>query len=171
MTQRTFSILFIDIDDVIVLSRTAEFDKHAVGELSPAICQRLIHAPAGQALMELLDEHPSRLVITSNWVRFTQKSAFERLFRLAGYERLSLSLHENWSAPRGSAATRVQVIDDWLATHHRGEPYCVIDDPASGSSLLDSSHDKAGRVLLCDVGTGLHRGHLPFIRAALSKDA
>jgi hypothetical protein len=62
----------------------------------------------------------------------------------------------------------VQVLDAWLAEHHRGEPYCVIDDQASGSSLVGSAHDKAGRVLLCSVGIGLHRGHLPFIREALT---
>lgn len=160
-------IIFLDLDDVIVLNRGVGFDKHRLDELDPDTCRRLIHAPAGQALMELLEELSPSIVVTSNWVRFTSRLAFERLLRLAGYEQVSLALHESWSAPPRSAATRVEVIEDWLADHHRDEPYCVIDDLDSGSSLLHSVHDKAGRVLLCPVGTGFHHGHLPFVRAAL----
>ena len=62
----------------------------------------------------------------------------------------------------------MEVIDAWLAEHHRDEPYCVLDDEASGASLVGSAHDRAGRVLLCRVGVGLHRGHLPFIHKALT---
>lgn len=161
-------LIFLDMDDVVVLDRRAAFDKHRVHELAPDVCRQLIHPPAGQALTELLDERPTKVVVTSNWVRFTSRAGFERLLGLAGYEQVSLSLHDTWSAPRGPASTRLQVIDDWLAEHHRGEPYCAIDDQASGASLLGSTHDNAGRVLLCSVGVGLHRGHLPFIRNALT---
>lgn len=163
-------LIFLDMDDVVVLDRRAAFDKHRVHELAPDVCRKLIHPPAGQALTALWDERPIKVVVTSNWVRFTSRTAFERLLRLAGYEQISRSLHDAWSAPRGPAATRLQIIDDWLAEHHRGEPYCVIDDQASGASLLNSTHDKAGRVLLCNVGVGLHCGHLPFVRKALTTE-
>lgn len=158
----------MDMDDVVVLNRTAAFDKHRVHELEPEVCQQLIHPPAGLALTELLQEFAAKTVVTSHWIRFTSRAAFERLLRLAGYEQIALSLHDAWSAPRSSTVTRAQVIDDWLAEHHRGEPYVVIDDQASGASLVGSAHDKANRVLLCNVGVGLHRGHLPFIREALT---
>ena len=167
-TQQPCPIIFLDMDDVVVLNRTAAFDKHRVHELEPEVCQQLIHPPAGLTLMELLQAFPAKIVVTSNWVRFTSQSAFERLLRLAGYEQVALSLHDVWSAPGGAASTRVQAIDGWLTEHHRGEPYCVIDDQASGASLVGSAHDKAGRVLLCRVGVGLHRGHLPFIHKALT---
>jgi hypothetical protein len=162
-------IIFLDMDDVVVLGRPPAFDKHRVHELTPDVCRELIHPPAGQALAALLEELPAKVVFTSHWVRFTSKDAFERLFRLAGYQQVSLSLHTAWSSPRQAAtASRVQVIDDWLAKHHRGEGYCIIDDQTSGASLLHSPHDKAGRVLLCSAGVGLHTGHLPFIRTALA---
>jgi HAD domain in Swiss Army Knife RNA repair proteins len=167
-TQQPFPIIFLDMDDVVVLNRTSAFDKHRVHELAPDVCRKLIHPPAGLALTELLQELPAKIVVTSHWVRFTSRAAFERLLRLAGYEQIAMSLHDAWSAPRGSAVTRVEVIDAWLTQHHRSEPYCVIDDRDSGASLVGAVHDKAGRVLLCDVGVGLHRGHLPFIREALT---
>lgn len=163
-----YPTLFLDVDDVIVLNRTVGFDKHAVCDLAQAICQQLIHPPAGQALTELLTEHPARIVITSNWLRFTSREALERLFRLAGYEQLAQSLHEAWCAPGSSATNRAQAINNWLKEHHRGEPFCIVDDQHSGASLVGSSHDKTNRVLLCSVGVGLHRGHLPFVRAALA---
>lgn len=166
--QPQWPIIFLDVDDVLVLDRTAAFDKHHVHELAPDVCQRLIHPPAGLTLMELLQAVPAKIVVTSNWVRFTSRSAFQRLLCLAEYEQVSLSLHDVWSAPGCAASTRVQAIEAWLTEHHRGEPYCVIDDQASGSSLVGSAHDKAGRVLLCRVGVGLHRGHLPFIHEALT---
>ncbi len=167
-TPQPCPTIFLDLDDVVVLNRTAAFDKHRVHEMAPEVCRQLIHPPAGLALTELLEEFPAKVVVTSQWVRFTSRAAFERLLRLAGYEQIALSLHDAWSAPRGSAVTRVQVLNAWLAEHHRGEPYVVIDDQASGASLVGSAHDKAGRVLLCSVGVGLHRGHLPFIREALT---
>lgn len=160
-------IIFLDLDGVLVLNRGVGFDKHQLGALDPEICRRLIHPPAGQTLTELLNEVPAHVVVTSNWVRFTSRTALVRLLCLAGYEAVAAALHDAWSAPRKSGASRVGVIEDWLSEHHRAEPYCVIDDPDSGSDLAGSIHAQAGRVLLCSPGTGLHRGHLPFLRAAL----
>lgn len=170
MLRPPYPTLFLDVDDVIVLDRTAEFDKHRVGELAQAVCQRLIHPPAGQALIELLSESTTKVVITSNWVRFTTQAALERLFRLAGYELLATSLHRSWSAPREGTETRLESIEQWLAKHYRGESYAIIDDEDSGASLRGSRHDAAGRVLLCQPGVGLHRGHLPKIRTALNQE-
>ncbi len=72
---------------------------------------------------------------------------------MLSYDQIALSLHGTWGAPRASASTRVEVIDDWLAEHHRGEPYVVIDNQASGTSLIGSAHDEADRVLLCSVAS------------------
>lgn len=110
-TQQPCSIIFLDMDDVVVLVRPSAFDKHHVHELAPEVCRQLIHPPAGLALIELLQGLHAKIVVTSHWVRFTSRAAFERLLRLAGYDQVALSLHDAWSAPRGSAATRVQVID------------------------------------------------------------
>jgi hypothetical protein len=169
MSQPSDPILFLDLDDVVVLDRPSAFDKHRVHELEAELCRQVIHPPAGQAFIELLEGSPAKVVVTSNWLRFTSRPAFERLFRLAGYPQVADALHEFWCAPKRSPASRLQVIDEWLSEHHHGEPYCIVDDTDSGPSLLGSSHDKASRVLLCTVGVGLHRGHIPFVREALAR--
>jgi len=162
-------VLFLDVDDVLILKRGVSFDKHRVGELAAEVCMQLVHPPAGQALTAVVDEVHPRLVVTSNWTRFTSKSAFERLLRLAGYSMVAKSLHDEWSTIRRPGATRLQAVDEWLAEHYGGEPFFIIDDHDSGAALRGSRHDLAGRVLLCDVGVGLHVGHVPRIRGALQE--
>lgn len=62
MSRSPFPILFLDLDDVVVLSRPVGFDKHRVHELAEALCREMIHPPAAQALLELLDECQARVV-------------------------------------------------------------------------------------------------------------
>ena len=158
-------ILFTDVDDVIVLQRTADFDKHNVA-LTDDICRRLLHPPAVQVLASLVDEG-AQLVVTSNWTRFLNQDGFGQLFELGGYPSLASALHAAWQAPRAPGGTRLEAIDSWLAEHHRGESYAIIDDTDSGTGLRGSMHDLSGRLVLCSPGVGLHAGHLPQIRAAL----
>lgn len=159
-------IIFTDVDDVLVLQRTADFNKHAP-DLSEDICQRLLHPPAMQVLARIVDEG-AQLVITSNWARFLNRDGFQQLFGLGGYPAISAALHAFWQAPRTPVGTRLDAINNWLAAHHAGEPYCILDDTDSGSGLRGSAQDLEGRVILCSPGTGLHPGHLSAIRAALS---
>ena len=93
----------------------------------------------------------------------------ERLFTMAGLELLNESQHDDWEAPPNRGETRAQAIDRWLAAHHRGEPYVILDDELSGTGLSRSVHEKRGRLVLCKEAVGLHRGHLALIRAALTK--
>jgi hypothetical protein len=60
-------------------------------------------------------------------------------------------------------------FDRWLEANHRGEPYVILDDELSGTGLRPSEHDRCGRLVLCKEQVGLHQGHLPIIRAALSR--
>lgn len=158
-------VLFSDIDDVLVLQRTVDFNKHRV-ELTDDICKRLLHPPALQVLATLVDEG-AQLVVTSNWTRFLSEEGFRQLFDLGGYPSLASALHPAWQAPRTSGGTRLAAIDAWLRAHHAGEPFCIIDDTDSGSGLRSSVHDLDGRLVLCEPGIGLHAGHLPRIRQAL----
>lgn len=163
------SILFTDIDDVLVLRRTVDFNKHAT-QLSDDMCRRLLHPPAIQVLSTLITEG-ARVVITSNWTRFLNREGFERLLAVGNFPGEIPPLHPAWAAPRQPGGTRLDAIDAWLAGHHHGEPYAILDDTDSGSGLRGSAHDLDGRVVLCEPSTGLHAGHLPVIRAALSKPA
>ena len=164
------SILFTDVDDVLVLQRTVDFDKHNTALITTEQAHRLLHQPALQTLATLVDEG-ARLVITSNWTRFLDQAGFQRLFHAGGYVQVGEALHPAWQAPRTPAGTRLDAINEWLSKHHAGEPYSIIDDTDSGSGLRGSLHDHEGRVVLCQPGVGLHPGHLPQLRSALSTSA
>lgn len=159
------SLLLIDMDGVLVLRRTVDFDKHSI-ELTDELCRRLLHAPALEVVSMLVDEG-ARLTITSNWTRFMSQEGFMRLFAGAGFPRIGDALHSSWKAPVFAGRDRLAAVDAWLSQHHAGEPYCVVDDLDSGSGLAGSRHDRAGRVVLCQPSEGLHRGHLPRLRSAL----
>lgn len=159
------TILFTDVDDVLVLQRTVDFNKHAP-ELSDDICRRLLHAPALEVLSSLVAEG-AYLVITSHWTRFLDQAGFQRLFAGGGHPAIGNALHAAWHAPRTPTGTRLDAIDTWLSKHHTQEQYCILDDTESGSSLQGSSHDREGRVVLCQPAIGLHAGHLGRIRSAL----
>lgn len=63
--------------------------------------------------------------------------------------------------------TRLQAIDTWLERHGSDQPYGILDDALSGSGLAGSRHDRAGRLVLCEVDVGLLPVHLPQLRRAL----
>ena len=162
-------LLFLDFDDVIVLNLPGQFGGYDViaPNPPPELWSQLFHAPATQVLEEVLAEHDARVVITTSWLRFMMWDGFERLFTMAGLEGLSDRLDDAWEAPQNRGETRAQAIERWLAAHHRGEPYVILDDELSGTGLSRSMHEQRGRLVLCKEGVGLHRGHLPAIHAAL----
>jgi len=161
------NLIFTDMDDVLVTQRTVDFDKHSLEGLTDELCQRLLHPPALDVLSQLVEEG-ARIVITSTWTRFMPREGFERLFEGAGYPQIGRALHEHWQAAWVKGRSRLDTIDAWLAANHRNEAFCIIDDTDSGSGLLGSKHHRAGRVVMCRPGIGLHAGHLPAIRAALA---
>ena len=164
-------LIFLDFDDVIVLNGPGQFGGYDViaPNPPPELWSRLFHVPATQVLVEALTEHGARVVITTSWLRFLMREGLERLFTMTGLAVLNESLHDAWEAPQNRGETRAQAIDRWLAAHHRGEPYIILDDELSGSGLRRSVHQKRGRLVLCKEGVGLHRGHLALIRSALTK--
>lgn len=164
-------VIFLDFDEVIVLNRPGEFGGFDVISANPPpeLWSRLFHAPATQVLVEALTEHDALVVITTSWLRFMLLDAFEMLFKKTGLEVLRDNLHDAWDAPQNRGETRAQAIDRWLAAHHRGEPYVILDDELSGTGLRRSVHDRRGRLVLCNENIGLHRGHMALIRTALTR--
>jgi hypothetical protein len=120
-------------------------------------------------LVEALSEHGAQLVLTTSWLRFLPREGFEQLFSKTGLEVLSTSLHDAWEVPQNRGETRAQAIDRWLAAHHRGEPYLILDDELSGTGLRHSVHDQLGRLVLCKECVGLLQEHKSAIRAALAR--
>jgi hypothetical protein len=160
-------LLFLDFDDVICTGQPYG-GQHVFSSDKPAdLWARLWHPPAVQALLEVMQEHRPRVILTTAWLRRMEREGFEALFALTGLAHVGNSLHDAWEAPQDRNATRLQAIERWLEARHQGEPFVVLDDTDSGTGLSGSRLDRAGRVVLCKAGVGLHAGHLPLVRKAL----
>lgn len=169
--MNTRPIIMLDFDEVIVLNRPGDFGGFDVISRNPppGLWERLFHQPAVQTLVQAITEHHAQVVITTSWLRFMTRDAFEDLFKKTALEVLSENLHGAWEALPERSDTRAQAIDRWLAANHRGEPYVILDDDRSGTGLRNSVHDRRKRVIFCEMDVGLEPGHLPFMRAALTR--
>jgi len=164
-------LVFLDFDDVIVVNlpgRACESGPIAQN-LSKELAAQLFYRPAAAVLVDALHEHDAHVVITSSWLRLMLRESFEKLLTMAGLGVVSQSFHEHWEAPQHRGETRAQAIERWLALHHRGEPYVILDDDLSGTGLRRSVHARSRRLVMCKVGVGLHTGHSAAIRAALGR--
>lgn len=175
MTTRQASsrrpLLFLDLDDVLVLNLPGDYGGYDVLAPNPPadIWSRVIHEPAKQVLLEVLEAWSPAIVMTTSWIRFMDRDACRNLFLRTGLAKVAEALHAAWEAPQLSRQTRCDAIDSWLGLHHVGEPYVILDDELSGTGLVGSVHQREGRVVLCQEGIGLQRTHLPAIGVALGK--
>jgi len=162
-------LLFLDFDDVLCLNEPYGsqdvFQKDAERPID--LWERLWHPPAAQTLLSIVDEYRPYIVITTNWLRLMERDAFIALFEHTGLGVIADLLHDVWDAPQDRGCTRYQAVEKWLREHYDGQPLVVLDDELSGTGLRGSSLDKAGCVVLCKAGVGLHAGHLPAVRSAL----
>lgn len=166
------SLLFLDLDEVLCLNesfggRHAHHGAYNPGLCPPDLYTKLFSREAVDALNILLDEVEPRTVLTTSWVALLQRHHFVDLFRRTGLERVGTNFHPVWDAAADRGVSRLAAIDQWLARHHRDEPYLILDDIESGESLIDSTHAKVGRTVFCEVGRGFHAGHLPAALQAL----
>src|SRR5436189_197988 len=96
----------------------------------------------------------------------TMKTATAEDEGLPSVVLVAVCLHEKWETPNRLWSTdRIEEIESWLHRYHQGEPFLVLDDDYSGTSLTgideDIKHPLAARVVLCNVGVGLTIKHLP----------
>jgi len=164
----------LDFDDVLCLSKHyggmhAHRAAYYPDEMPADLYEKLFHRPAADALNVLLAEFNPRLVLTTSWLRLLQRHHFVDLFNRTHLEQAALCLHENWDAPADRGVSRLQAIEHWLELHHRGEPILIIDDVASGESLIESTFVDTGRAILCEVDGGFHAGLLDTARNALKR--
>lgn len=163
--------LFLDFDDVICTSQPyGGYDLFDMTEERPPdLFDRLWHAPATQTLLTIVEEHAPRIVLTTSWLMMMdRRESFEALFTRTRLEPVARALHEHWEAPALRGMTRLGAIERWLQAHYEGESLVVLDDEVSGTGLKGSKLDRAGYVVLCEKNVGLHAGHLPQVRKALT---
>ncbi len=168
-------IVFLDIDDVVCLCQT-------VGGLEALACVTaerfdhdvvygvLLHPPAVDVLRQMHEQMGGRVryVISSTWRAYFNRAQLRHVLRQSGlgFAADCMEGPTRWATPRFKEHDRRREIGAWLALHHRGEPYAVIDDALSGASLPSSSVYQL-RVALCDGNVGLEKGHLAGLLRAL----
>lgn len=162
-------LVFLDLDDVLCTGKPyGGYEVFQRFDDPPAdLWERLWHPPAAHALLELMREHRPQVVMTTSWLRLMERDGFVQLFRRTGLGIVAEAFHTAWQATQDAGSTRHAAIETWLIAHYAGEPFVVLDDVLSGSGLRGSRLDKAGCVVLCEVGVGLHAGHLPAVARAL----
>jgi hypothetical protein len=174
-------IVFLDIDDVLCLN-----NPYGGSDALEAVNGR--HADADTVLREIFAAGPKRVleglheqmggrlryVISSSWRQAFSREQIERVFRSANIGFVAASLHAKWETPSSlRTMARIEEIESWLRDHHQGEPFVVLDDDYSCTTLASidegSTHPLAERVVLCTVGVGLTAEHLPIIVDALRR--
>jgi hypothetical protein len=160
-------LLLLDFDDVLCLA--APYGGYDVISKDPPgdLFERLFNPPAVATLNQLLHEFSPSVVVTTSWLRFLERPAFETIFKKTGLPAAADALHTHWEAPQDQGKSRLQAVESWLAKHHEGEPFVVLDDDWSGTGLKGSRLDRQGRVVLCAEHVGLNSSHLPRLRRAL----
>ncbi len=161
-------LLFLDFDDVICLSKPyGGYDVFAP-EHPADLWEKLWHQPAVAVLRDVLKTYDPQVVLSTSWLRMMEREGFEQVFARTQLHDLSAALHPQWEAPPQRGDTRCQAIERWLAARYEGQRLVVFDDAYSGTGLKGSRLDKAGCVVLCDVGVGLHEGLMPQVHKAMS---
>jgi hypothetical protein len=174
-------IVFLDIDDVLCLNDpyggSDALDALTGRHANPDSVLREIFAAAPKRVLESIHQEMAgrlRYVISSSWRQAFSREQIERVFRTAGIGFVAVGLHDEWETPRRlGPADRIEEIEAWLRHHHQGEPFVVVDDDYSGTTLIgiddQVEHPLAARVVLCPVGVGLTVEHLPIILDALRR--
>jgi hypothetical protein len=160
-------LLFLDLDDVICLNDPYGGYDLAAPDKPADLYERLWHPPALGVLQNVVERNRPQVVLTSSWLRFLLLKDAKALFHRTGAPWLAEALHPAGEALPQSGWTRLQAIDAWMAQHRGHEPYAILDDALSGTGLVGSSHDRAGRVVLCEVEIGLLPRHLEQLDRAL----
>ena len=168
-------ILFLDLDDVVCLAcpfgGCDALDAVTAKRLDPErVYERLLHPPAVQVLTQLHTEMQGRIryVISSTWRQFLTRSQLRHVLAQAGLSTVANCMENRtrWATPVLPEHDRHQEIGAWLALHHRGEPYAIVDDLWSGSSL-EGSLAPPWRIVLCEEDVGLQPRHLSVLAHAL----
>ena len=162
MFNRMNPIVFLDMDDVLVISQSftsyqviTNFKTHDI-DAWPELWDGLIF-PEGKANLTILhDEFLPNYVLSSSWTNYLTKEQMQIIFRRTGLECIAENLHNQWTTPKGSQSSRLEEIEQWIAEHGvPNQQMLILDDYESGWSLNKSGLDKKGLVVLCDAYTGL----------------
>jgi hypothetical protein len=162
-------LLFLDFDGVLCHGMPYGWPDVFSDPRPVDLWERLWHPPAVAVLRNVLTEFELAIVVTTSWLSLGDKTAFEEIFRSTGLAEVAEWFDaRQWQAPALRGETRNDAIERWLRRQRQWlAPKVVLDDELSGTGLRGSRLDKAGSVVWCERGVGLHAGHMPQIRRAL----
>lgn len=105
-------------------------------------------------------------VISSTWRCSFSRSELATVLARSGLPFVANNLltDGSWCTPElEEGSERLQEIEAWIAKHHRGQPFVVLDDEYSGSSFLtdrfSGAIDLRESAVLCRRGVGLQPSH------------
>jgi hypothetical protein len=169
-------IVFLDIDDVLCLSRVVGVEDaaaamHGNQPLPVDVFELLFHQRAVTALHRLHEQLQGkvRYVVTSAWRRRLSRGEFAPILNCGGlgFVAAALDVRDRWCTSSMPEATRRDEVMSWLDAQGAGERFAVLDDMRSGASLAGAAGLK-GRVVLSDEGVGLLPEHVePLLRALM----
>lgn len=154
-------IIFLDIDDVLAIGSVyTSYQVIAMfksGDLNvwPELWDGLFFSEGCTNLTVLHDEFLPWYVVSSSWSNYLSCEQMKRVFRRSGLEFVAENMHQYWTTSHSGASSRLEGIDIWISEHQQpSQPILALDDHGSGWSLLDSSLDRQGLVVLCESSIG-----------------
>ena len=175
------AILFLDIDDVLCMNRSyGGFDVidavHQRHDAPEKVFAEVFDKAACAALETVHQAMEGRLryVVSSTWREHLDREQLVQVFLKGGLGFVASALHDAWCTPHQShRGLRVDEIAAWLDRFYQGQPFAIVDDLYSGSSLepalANRSHPFHHRVVLCEEGIGLLHEHVQPLLQALSQ--
>lgn len=139
-------VLFLDFDGPLFPERQIEHSPtmaHYPGDLKfhPFVTYWEMDRISVRQLNQLYNLYHFDTVVSSSWKSFCDRERIEELFAV---NELKLHLHEDWCTTNHGrlSANRAHEISWWLEDHlveGRRLAHIILDDPWSGSSLMDSA--------------------------------
>ena len=180
---KTLPLVLLDVDDVLCMSSPYGgfdvIDVVAGRHTNPEAVYRSVFVARARDALKLVHDAfggELRYVISSTWREVFDRSQLSEVFLRSSLGFVADQLHDDarWRTPvKLRRAKRVDEIAQWLAQHHDGEPFVIIDDTFSGPSLVpaltDSTHPFFGRVVLCEENVGLTQEHVEVIVQTLRR--
>lgn len=173
-TQLARPIVFLDLDDVLVVSQV--YTRYQViatfkaGDLDgwPEMRANLVLPEARDNLAALHREFALHYVVSSSWTKYLDRAQIDEVFLRTGLEFIVHSMHPQWTTPKSEHSARLDEIEAWIDAHHQpGQPVLVLDDPTSGGGMVDSTLDLMGYLLLCEPSIGFVTAKLAAAQRAL----
>lgn len=178
------STLFVDVDEVLCLGQPEAclelLQSFERGETPSEHRLSTLFSPVARNALAITHRRSGgvRYVISSSWREHFSREQMALILDGGGLQFVADHLHEGdaWRClPKRIYREREAEILHWLSTHHRGEPFAVLDDRWSAGMLLFSHQDPDsrlfGRVIVCAPGIGLTMDHVDFLVEALARPA